>query len=221
MRFEVLDHGYIEIQGILGSDLDIVNAARVSFLGETKGEAADKKLLFYLMKNGHHSPFEQAVIKLRVSAPLFVTRQWFRYRTHSVNERSLRYSEYSEKIFYTPDKWRSPDKDNKQSSDDSFSLDGNMYLSNVYTDAVQRSFDTYDFLLEQGVARELARMILPTSIYTTFVDTVDLRNLLHFIKERSDTHAQWEIQQYSNILKEIVKEKFPWTYEAATEYGVI
>lgn len=216
-----VDRGYIELQDVMGTDSDIVSAARTSYLGHSKGEEADKKLLFYLMKNAHATPFECAILRFRVKCPIMVARQWFRHRTWSFSERSGRYTEFHEREYYTPDEWRSPDKVNKQGSISTFSEDQSMYFTNVYTEAMEKIFDTYEWMLEQGIAKEQARLILPVSIYTEFVGVIDLRNLLQFIKLRSDHHAQWEIQQYSNALKEIVKEKFPWTYEAAVEYGVI
>jgi len=222
--------GYIELQDVMGNDLAIVNAARVSYLGESKGEENDKKLLQYLWRHKHTSPFEMAALKLKVHCPLFVRSQWMRHRSFSYNEVSRRYT--SENMeFYYPIKWRLQDFINKQGSNNNFihPLDESLFYYQkamnigdvdeyVVNDArlKELSLNYYNHLIALGIAREQARMVLPQSLYTTFIATGNLRNWMHFIKLRSDTHAQWEIQQYSNaIFDKIIKDKFPWVYDIA------
>lgn len=206
---KLLDKGYVELQDVMGSDLDIVNAARVSFLGESKGDVADKKLLFYLWKNRHSTPFEMVEMKFRVKAPLLVARQWMRHRTFSYNEVSRRYT--SEELdFYEPTEWRGQATDNKQASSGVIATNMTILAKQLNQNAV----DLYNQALKEGIAREQARILLPQSMYTTFIAKVDLKNLLHFISLRSDEHAQYEIRVYSDAIFEMVKEHFPWTAEA-------
>lgn len=220
MKIEnVLNDGisYIQLQDVMGTDLSIVNAARVSYLGESKGIEADKKLLQYLWRHKHTSPFEMAVLKIKVHCPLFVRSQWHRHRTFSYNEISRRYT--SENLeFYYPEKWRMQDKVNKQGSDLIHSQDDNDNFSEWLYDATGMALECYNKLLDNNVSREMARMVLPQNLYTTFIATGNLRNWLHFIELRSDHHAQWEIRQYSDaILHKFVKEHFPWTYQEITK----
>lgn len=201
--------GYLELQDIMGDDLAIVNAARVSYLGESKGKDKDKKLLNYLWSNKHTSPFEMTYIKLKVHCPLFVRSQWHRHRTFSYNEVSRRYT--SENLeFYYPNQWRSQDNKNRQGSIEG---DFRIELSQELKVHCLNCVDYYNNLLNDGVVREMARMVLPQNLYTTFIASGNLRNWLHFIGLRSDDHAQWEIRQYSDkILDDVVKEYFPWVY---------
>lgn len=209
--------GFIELLDVMGSDLDIVNAARVSYLGESKGEEKDKKLLFYLMKHRHTTPFEMVEYKFRIYCPLFVARQWMRHRTWSYNEVSRRYT--SESIeFYSPANWHSQDSDNKQGSagiiGEANAHMAHELLYNHNADCLRR----YYRLLELGVVREQARMVLPQNLFTMFHAKVDLHNLLHFIKLRADKHAQWEIRQYAIAILRWVKQYNPWVYESAIEH---
>lgn len=211
---KVLDKGYVELLDNMGDDLTIVNAARVSYLGESKGSDKDKRLLKYLWVNRHTSPFEQVEFQFLVKCPLFVARQWHRHRTWSYNEISRRYT--SEQLeFYTPIKWRMQSSDNKQMSD-SFLDDDE--LSDALKDSLEYAIEyhclyLYDTLIKHGVAREQARMILPQSMYTTFYAKVDLHNLLHFIELRAHKHAQYEIQLYTAALLKLIDNYVPWTVE--------
>lgn len=210
--------GYVELQDVMGSDLDIVCAARTSYLGESKGEEKDKKLLKYLWKNQHMGPFEFAQLRLRMKVPLFVQGHIVRHRMFGFNIQSYRYVE-AEDEFYYPKYWRLQDDVNKQSSfyiaENDINSDGySEYLMEQCKNAIQ----CYNFMVKSGVAREMARMVLPQNIYSTMNIVCDLRNLLHFCELRSHPHAQWETRQYSDvILHQIIKEKFPWTFEAYME----
>lgn len=219
-RFPVLDKGFIELQDMMGNDLAIVNAARVSFLGESKGEEQDKKLLFYLLRHRHTSPFEQVELKLRVRAPLVVWWQWVRHRTWNMNAQSGRYTPFEENDFYYPPEWRKQAKSNKQASDgliEDFDADE---LTKLLDKHYTQGFEYYQKALDAGVAKELARLFLPGfSVYYTWVCKADAHNLMHFLALRMASDAQWEIRRYAHIIyNEIFKPLLPWTAEAFYEY---
>lgn len=216
MKWDVLDKGFIELQDVMGSDQDIVAAARASYLGDSKGEEADKKLLFYLMEHRHTTPFEMAEIKMRVKAPAMVMAQWVRHRTWSYNSQSARYTEASEHEFYLPTTWRLQDTVNKQGSKGEVSVYDSQLFTSKLLYQIQEGYALYKLAVDRGIAKEQARLFLPGfAFYYTFVAKVDLHNLLHFLRLRMDDHAQWEIRQYAQVIWEnIVKEYFPWTAEA-------
>lgn len=191
---------------ISGSDIDIVNAARVSYgkCVDTLTEK-DSKLIAFLMNHKHTSPFEHNQLSFRVKAPLFVARQWMRHRMNSYNEISYRYVKAPVE-FYIPSKWRNQDKINKQSSAGSFE---NEALAHMYTESIKESFKTYEYMLENGVSRELARGILPTCTYTEFIFTCNLNSLMHFLTLRFDPGAQHEIKQYAFGMLGLALPHFP------------
>lgn len=211
----ILGHGYVRYIDHLGTDLRIVEAARISYKSPSKGEAQDKKLLQYLYKNRHTSPFEQCSITYNIKMPIFVMRQFVRHRTFRLNEWSARYSELSDE-FYMPEKWRAADKKNKQGSQ-SADLDHKALTAQVKK-ANDQAYQTYRSLLEQGVARELARTVLPVSIFTEVYVNIDLHNLIHFLQLREDAHAQWEIQELARAMREVAEKLFPWTFEAYKKF---
>lgn len=221
-EIKVLDHGFVRYIDHMGSDERIVEAARISYKSPSKGEEQDKKLLNYLMKNKHTSPFEMVKITLNIKMPIFVMRQYVRHRMQNLNEVSARYTELPNE-FYIPTNWRKQDAKNKQGSvdDGEFNpltgLHGRSFkllASDALTAHCERSYDLYKAMLESGIAREMARMVLPVNIYTEIYSCWDLKNLLHFITLREDSHAQAEIQEYGKAIKAICKELFPWTIEA-------
>lgn len=212
----VLDNGFVRYIDHMGTDLRIVEAARISYKSPSKGEEADKKLIEYLYKNKHTSPFEMVKVTLNVKMPIFVMRQYVRHRMQNLNEVSARYTELPNE-FYIPDTYRKQSASNKQSSEETKDLDHaaikyriKMFCKNAY--------DTYQILLDQGVAREMARMVLPVNIYTEIYSCWDLKNLLHFVALREDAHAQAEIQEYGRAIKSILQVLFPWTMEAYEKY---
>lgn len=220
----VLDKGFVRYLGHYGSDMTIVNAARVSYQGISKGEEADKKLLHYLWKNKHTSPFEMVKIHLNIKMPIFVMRQYVRHRMQNLNEVSARYSQLTEE-FYIPDKWRKQDIKNKQSSvahNDIFKNGEDEFTHQQLSKELKRHSETsyrlYENLLKCGVAREMARMVLPVNIYTEIQCVWDMKNLIHFIALRDDSHAQAEIQEYGKAIKEICREVFPWVIEVYDKY---
>lgn len=219
-RVEVLDKGYVELWDMMGSDLTIVNAARTSYLGESKGLERDKKLLRYLYEHQHLTPFEQVTFQFKVKCPLFVARQWMRHRTQSYNEVSRRYT--SEELdFYYPDEWRLQAKNNKQASDGIFTHVNGVMFDDAFHEHMQRSIDLYDKMIGSGIAREMARMVLPQNMYTVFVTTVNARNLMHFMALRLDSHSQHEMRLYAGALLALFESALPWTAELFDHEHVI
>ena len=216
-KIDVLDHGFVRLVDLMGGDHSVVASARVSYGSGSKGEEKDRKLIGYMLSHEHLTPFEQAVFQFHVSCPIFVMRQWIRHRAASYNEISARYTEMKDQ-FYAPARWRAPDAKNKQGSADAPALD-HARCSEVLRDAYALAFGAYQELLKAGAARELARMVLPTALYTEFYWTVNARSLMHFIGLRADGHAQWEIQRYAEALADVFRRKMPWTYEAFLLHG--
>lgn len=213
---QVLDKGFVELVDSMGNDMSVVRAARVSYNKDTgsKGEEADKKLVGYLMKHRHTSPFESVAFTFHVKAPLFVFRQWHRHRTWSYSELSARYTEMTDE-FYVPDTWRLQDTKNRQGSDgESWEPETWKVGLNHIT---QLAMSTYQAMLDGGVAREQARMVLPVNLYSRMFATVDLHNLFHFLKLRLDKHAQYEIRVYAEAILEIIEPIVPWAVAAWKE----
>lgn len=225
----VLDHGFVRYVDHMGTDLRVAETARVSYKSPSKGEEEDKKLLGYLYKNRHTSPFEMNKVMFNIKMPIFVARQYIRHRMQNVNEVSARYTELPNE-FYVPARWRVQDKKNKQGSHpvegDIFfqpNHDNNPFMAsdeqppvithkdlfNKVMKHCEDSYKVYEELLRIGVAREMARTVLPLNIYTEMYVCWDLKNLLHFIELRDDSHAQAEIQDYGKAIKTICKELFP------------
>jgi thymidylate synthase (FAD) len=221
-RIETLDQGWIELQDVMGDDLAIVNAARVSFLGESKGEEADKKLLFYLMRHRHTSPFEQVEFKFRVRAPLLVWWQWVRHRTWHVNAQSGRYTPFEIHDFYKPTVWRQQSESNKQGSEGEIDRADAKRLSALLAEHYNHSFELYEQALEAGVAKEQARLFLPGfGVYYIWVCKVDAHNLMHFLRLRMAPDAQAEIRAYAQAIYEhFFKPVLPWTAEAFARYAL-
>lgn len=210
--YKTLDKGFVKLVEFMGGDRRAVDSARVSFGSVSKGEAQDRKLIEYLLANGHLSPFEHSVFQFHVKCPIFVARQWMRHRIASYNEISARYTEVQDEFYY-PEAFRVQDKINRQGSVRSGALEQEKLLA-VYDKAVKASYAAYGELLEAGVAREMARMVLPVAQYTQFHWTINARSLLNFISLRADAHAQYEIRQYAEAITGIFRAKMPWTWEA-------
>lgn len=204
-------HGYVRYIDHLGTDLRIVEAARISYKSPSKGEDADKKLLTYLFKNRHTSPFEQCSITFNIKFPIFLMRQFVRHRTFRLNEWSGRYSELADE-FFLPKEWRAQDTVNKQGS--GAHLDAQDDLTRICESAYRDAYSHYQSLLRKGVAKEQARFVLPVGIYTEIYVNCDIHNLLHFLRLRQDGHAQSEIQDVANAMRAIAADLFPWTFAA-------
>lgn len=213
----VLDHGFLRLIDWMGDDSRIVEAARISYKSPSKGEEQDKKLLAYLYKNKHTSPFEQCVITFNIKLPLFVQGQMVRHRTQRLNQVSARYTELPEE-FYIPDKWRRQDNKNKQGSSGEFDNEMNWAITCDFERYCNKSYGYYQSLLNSGVSREMARMVLPQNIYTEIYSQWDLHNLMHFLNLRLDNHAQYEIREYAKAMCSIFEQLYPWTHEAFTKY---
>lgn len=232
----VLDHGFVRLVDWMGTDGRIVEAARISYKSPSKGPDQDKKLLHYLYKNKHTSPFEMCKVTLNIKMPIFVMRQYVRHRMQNLNEMSARYTELPNE-FYIPKEWRKQDTKNKQGSviDVDWNVvkthymggkfgfgteecDSHDLFSKLLLEHCDRAYDLYEWYIEQGVAREMARVVLPLNIYTEIYCCWDLKNLMHFLQLREDSHAQWEIQQFATAIKKIVKELFPVTIQAFDKF---
>ena len=220
---EVLDHGFVRVIDYMGDDSAIVQAARVSYGEGTKHVSNDEGLIRYLMRHWHSTPFEMCEIKLHVKLPVFVARQWIRHRTANVNEYSARYS-ILDREFYIP----APEHVAAQSSVNNQGrgqlLEGEeaaRVLEILKADST-RTYDNYEAMIsdegQQGLARELARMNLPTNIYTQWYWKVDLHNLFHFLRLRADSHAQYEIRVYAEEMCRIVADWVPLAYGAFEDY---
>jgi len=217
---QVLDHGLVRLVDHMGNDLSIVRAARVSYdadwrTGEDEGK--DEKLIAYLMKNHHTSPFEAVTFTFEVKAPLFVFRQWHRHRTWSYNEVSARYSELPEE-FYVPElsDITHQSESNKQMRT-SQQHDNALLMQSYMRKSMMDAFALYKELLAQGCPRELARGVLPTSTYSRMFATVDLHNLFHFLRLRLHEHAQKEIRVYAEAMLELVEPVVPYAVAAFKE----
>ena len=220
METKVLDHGFIKFVDSMPSfiekkndeltiaDAAIVQAARVSYgKGLTEYER-DKKLINYLWKNEHTSPFEQVIVKFHISCPLFVARQWMRHRTASYNELSGRYSVIPDK-WYIPLNARIQDEKNKQSSIPTSNSKKSKIMIEKMTNCCTQMYEIYKQLIEIGICREQARMILPQNMYTEFYVTMSLRNWFHFLKLRLDKSAQYEIRVYAEAIFEMLQKITP------------
>lgn len=210
-EMSVFDKGFVGLVEQMGGDRGVVQAARVCYRSDGLSDPVkDRKLIRYLLEHDHGTPFEHSVLKFHVKAPIFVARQWFRHRMASYNEVSGRYAEVKDEFYY-PEKWRGQDQVNKQGS---IPLHDEQAGTDVLVNHCIESMSRYRVLLANGVAKEMARMVLPVNLYTEFYWTVNARSLMHFIKLRSEAHAQWEIRQYSNALWPLFAQSMPWTAEA-------
>ena len=216
-----LDKGFVRLVDSMGGDNAIVQAARVSYGKGTTKKSQDRGLIRYLMRHRHSTPFEMVEFKFHAKMPIFVARQWVRHRTANINEYSLRYSEARDD-FYFPDldniKFQS--SINKQGRGKEVSQKIKEKVIKYFKEISKRSFEMYDELNNDGVARELARAILPVNLYTEWYWKNDLHNLLHFIGLRSDSHAQYEIQVYSDAMSLSVKNVAPYAWEAYKDYRI-
>lgn len=234
MDIEVLDLGYVQLLDFMGSDLTVVNAARVSFDKESEyesftsiglGNLSDKdvKLIAYLAKHNHWTPFAHPQVRMRIKAPISIRTQFFKHKQGFVeNEISGRYVEQKKPDIYVP-VWRSKAKNSKQGSfdfidsdleDDAESI--SKILDKAYIEAVNHAEYVYNKLLSYGVAPEQARFVLPQGTYTEWIWTGSLAAYARFYNQRIDSHAQWEIRKYAKAVGEIMKNIFPISWEHLT-----
>lgn len=217
--FQVLDHGFIAVKDYFGSDEAIEAAARVSYQSGTRKTSDTRNLIRYLVRNNHSSPIEQASITFHMRLPLYVIQQLLRHRTAKLNQESFRYSEVPELNHIVGTNWRIQSTSNKQGSDGNIYGDSVQDLKNEEILLLEHCKNVYNARIDAGVAREQARKDIPVSTYSSMYWTMDVRNLLHFMDLRCDSHAQEEIRAYANIIAGFVKEIFPITFEAWYDYS--
>jgi thymidylate synthase (FAD) len=217
--FPVLDHGFVALIDYMGSDEDVERAARVSYGYGTRRSQETRGLIRYLRRHRHTTPSEMVELKFHCAMPMFVARQWIRHRMSSVNEYSGRYSLIPQ-LFYTPaaEQLQAQSQSNRQGR-------GGEALTALHPQATERwrqlreqSARTYEWLVGEDVARELARIDLPLSTYTQWYWKIDLHNLFHFLSLRADAHAQYEIRVYARLMAGMVKRVAPLSFEAWFDY---
>lgn len=212
----VLDKGFVRLVDYLGSDDRIVQAARVSYGAGTKSFRQDKGLIDYLLRNDHTSPFEQVILTFHTKMPVFVARQWVRHRTARLNEISGRYSVMKDE-FYIPEGQNIAfqSSDNKQGRmDDAVNPELQEEIRRELEDQQSAAYAAYTQLIDRGLARELARINLPLSMYTEWYWQIDLHNLFHFLRLRLDAHAQYEIRVYAEKMLEAAEAVAPMAVES-------
>lgn len=209
---KVLDNGFVRLEAFDGGDTAVLRAARVSYGSTSTDEERDKKLIKFLLDNDHGSPFEHTFFTFHMKHPILVARQIIRHRIGiSFNEVSGRYTELKDQ-FYIPTVWRAQDTKNKQGSVVA-DLPHHQFTAIVHENNLM-TMEYYHKLLDGGVAKEMARMVLPVNLYTEWYMTLNSRSLMHFIGLRSDNHAQFETRQYSHAMACLFKQKMPWTFDA-------
>jgi thymidylate synthase (FAD) len=221
--YPVLDHGFVRVIDYMGDDAAICQAARVSYGKGTKSVQNDEGLIRYLMRHWHSTPFEMCEIKLHVKLPVFVARQWIRHRTANVNEYSARYSILDREFYIpAPEHIAAQSTINNQGRGETLTGDEAARVLEILKADSARAYDNYEAMIsddgQQGLARELARMNLPANIYTQWYWKVDLHNLLHFLRLRADSHAQYEIRVYADEICKIVADWVPYAYAAFEDY---
>jgi thymidylate synthase (FAD) len=219
-KINILDKGYVELVDVLGDDLTPVNAARVSFDGFSNDfKEQDRKLSKFLIKHKHFSPFRHQHCMFIIKAPEFVMRQWYKHvvgiettsshvtKDHAWNEISGRYVPYDE--FYEPTEFRKQSEDNKQASDGL--IEKQTKAKRLWMKAQLQMLESYEDMLEMGVAREQARSILPLTVYTKVWWTASFQSIMNFVELRDEPTSQVEIQEYAKALKKLMLDTFPET----------
>jgi thymidylate synthase (FAD) len=219
-EFKVLNAGFVRLVDYMGGDESIVQAARVSYGKGTKTVSEDRILLRYLMRHLHTTPFEMVELKFHVKLPVFVARQWIRHRTANVNEVSGRYSIMKDEFYCPePDVVKMQSRRNKQGrADEEVPAELREKVLNLLLEDQRRTYAHYEELLGDNIARELARVNLPLSLYTEWYWKIDLHNLFHFLQLRMDRHAQYEIRVYAETMGDIVRKIVPMAWEAYEDY---
>lgn len=208
-KIPVLDHGYIQLIRVDGDDREIAETARTST--ESTGDPAkDAKLVDRLVRDRHTSPIEFVGLVMQIQMPIFVARQWMRHRTGTFNEFSGRYSVFPD-LYYIPsaERCQAQSTFNKQGSAEFLGDEAAAKIQRIIEKQGFEQYKDYERLIELGLTRELARIHLGVNFYTKVRWKLDLHNLMHFMKLREDPHAQWEIQQYANVVHKLCLEHFP------------
>lgn len=213
----ILGHGHVRLIDVLGTDKRVVEAARISYRSPSKGEEMDKGLIRYLLRKRHTSPFEQCSITFNIKMPIFIMRQFVRHRTFKLNEVSARYTKLPSEM-YRPRRWKKQAVKNKQGSKGELSVLNHARANSMLQQGYAASYRAYEALLGLGISREQARIVLPVGIFTEIYVTVDLHNLMHFLRLRRDGHAQGEMRELAEAMYDIAKRLFPWCFEAFDAY---
>ena len=221
-EIKVLDHGFIRLIDYMGSDDRIVQTARVSYGEGTKTLREDAGLIDYLLRHEHTSPFEHVVFEFHCKMPIFVARQWIRHRTARLNEISGRYSVMKDEFYVPPrDKISFQSADNKQGRNpEDVPAELQDKVIELLKQDQENIYGNYETMIDDNVARELARINLPLSTYTEWYWQMDLKNMFHFLRLRMDSHAQWEIQEYGRAMASVVKAVCPLAYASFERHMV-
>jgi thymidylate synthase (FAD) len=218
---EVLDHGFVRLDESMASDLSVVNAARVSFARHKEEmDDSDRGLIRFLLRERHGTPFEHNAFRFHVRAPIFIAREWFRHRVGSFNEFSMRYARATDD-FYVPE---ADDVRTQVGKPGAYSFEPvDAELAEATREELRAVYDAayaaYERLVEQGVARELARAVMPVGSYTEFYWTVNARSLMNFVSLRAAETAQREIRRYADACELFLAEEMPVTYQAFVDAG--
>lgn len=219
-EIETIPGGYIKLIDVMGDDARIANTARIATSAEPE-EARNKRLIRYLMRHGHTSPFEFCEIHLEVKSPMFVWAQWVRHRTASVNQRSMRANAETLGFFETPEgAWRQQTDENKMGSKGLVEEFTQGLATHLEGGTHKHAQMAYELMIRGGVAHEQARKVLPQDAWTTASWKIDLKNLLGFLRQRLDSHAQQEIRVYAEAIAQIVRQWVPFTWEAFLDYDL-
>ena len=222
IKSDVLDKGFIEVVDKLGSDLTVVNSARVSFgKRKEKFDKSDERLVRYLAKYKHYSPFRHLQVQFHIKAPEFVMRQWYKHvvgiettsnssaKDHAWNEISGRYVPVED--FYYPSVWRKQSDDNKQASEGVLDDLQQKRMTATFNEFMRQVEMAYDRMIDAGMAKEQARIILPLNQYTEVYWTASFQAIMNFIELRNEKTSQIEIQEYAKVLLELMREVYPMT----------
>ncbi len=228
LKSKVLDKGFIEVVDSLGTDLTVVNSARVSFgKRKEKFDKSDERLVRYLAKYKHYSPFRHLQVQFHIKAPEFVMRQWYKHvvgiettsnsstKDHAWNEISGRYVPVEE--FYMPEIWRKQSEDNKQASEGVLDDLQQKRMDSAYDEYIRQVEMIYDRMISAGTAKEQARIILPLSQYTEVYWTASFQAIMNFIELRNEKTSQWEIQQYAKVMLDLMGDVYPQTTKLWSE----
>jgi thymidylate synthase (FAD) len=219
---KVLDHGFVRLVDYMGGDKRIVESARVSYGKGTKTVREDRMLIDYLLGHEHTSPFEHVVLEIHAKMPIFVARQWVRHRTARINEISGRYSIMEQEFYVPPENQISlQSTDNKQGrSSEEVPPELRAKVLEILRKDQGDVYASYQALIDDGIAKELARINLPLSLYTQWYWQMDLHNLFHFLALRMDAHAQWEIREYANAIATFAEAVAPMAYAAFEKHNL-